>query len=76
MTTVPTAEDAKSLARRLRRALADRGDDPGHALALELVAQAHPDGGRACTCQSTTATARPAARSWSRSLTWRPCTPP
>lgn len=41
MTTLPTREDAKTLAKRLRRALADRGDDPGHSAALELIARTY-----------------------------------
>lgn len=35
-----SAFDVKAMARRLRSALAERGDDPGHSAALELIARA------------------------------------
>lgn len=35
-----SASDAKALARRLRTALAERGHDPGHSGALDLIARA------------------------------------
>ncbi|MBO0810586.1 MAG: SRPBCC domain-containing protein [Microlunatus sp.] len=40
MTDEISAADAKAMARRLRTALTERGHDPGHSGALELVARA------------------------------------
>lgn len=41
MIILPTPREAKDQAKRLRRALADRGHDLGHAQALELIAAVH-----------------------------------
>jgi hypothetical protein len=41
MTMIPTTDELKHQARRLRQALADRGTPVAHGAALELVARSH-----------------------------------
>jgi len=40
MTFMPSVDEAKAAAKRLRRAIAEAGADPGHSRALELIAKA------------------------------------
>ncbi|KAA1177957.1 hypothetical protein FP026_22405 [Rhizobium tropici] len=40
-TTYPSIDELKAQARRLRQAMAERGDDMSHSMALELVAKQH-----------------------------------
>ena len=41
MTTYPSIDELKTQARRLRQAMAERGDDMSHSTALELIAKQH-----------------------------------
>lgn len=41
MTTYPSIDELKAQARRLRQAMAERGDDMSHSMALELIAKQH-----------------------------------
>ena len=41
MTTYPSIDELKAQARRLRQAMAERGDDMSHSTALELIAKQH-----------------------------------
>jgi len=41
MTTYPSIDELKAQARRLRQAMAERGDDMSHSTVLELIAKQH-----------------------------------